>query len=146
MALIANKKARADYDFLDTFEAGIELFGHEVKSLKEAHGSLVSSYVVLSGGEAYLKGMHVPPYQAGNVLPSYNPYRERKLLLSKKELVALAEAGKEKGLTIIPVSVYNKGNKMKVEIAVARGRKKYDKREVIKKRDAEREIRRSLKS
>ena len=146
MNLVEHKKARFDYEVLEEYEAGIELLGHEVKSLRAHHGKLEGSHVIVRGGEAYITGMSVPPYQPKNTPKEYDPARTRKLLLTKKEIAALAVFEGQKGLTIIPLSVYNKQSKLKVRIAVARGRKKYDKRAVLKQRDTEREIRRTLKN
>ena len=145
MDLVQNKKARLNYETLEEFEAGIELLGHEVKSLRARQGKLEGAHVVVRGGEAYLVGATIPPYQPKNTPQDYEPGRTRKLLLTKKEIAALAAAESHKGLTIVPLSVYSKGGKLKVRVAVARGRKKYDKREVLKKRDTERELRRTLK-
>lgn len=146
MADIAtNKKARFDYEIIETVEAGIELSGIEVKSLRTRGAALDGSYVLVRGGEAFLSGLDVPPYQAGNTPESYDSKRLRRLLLSKKEIAVLAEIDAKKGLTIVPLSMYNKAGKIKVSLGIVRGKKKFDKRESIKKRDAEREIDRSLK-
>ncbi len=145
MALVQNKKVHFNYEILEKFEAGIQLRGFEVKSLKTGQGSLAGAYVIVRGNEAFVVGMHVPPYQQANTPKEYDPYRARKLLLNKKEISQLVGFEKQKGLTIVPVSVYNRGSKIKVEIGVARGKKKRDKRETIKKRDTEREIGRTLK-
>jgi SsrA-binding protein len=145
MDLIQHKKARFDYEILEEFEAGIELLGGEVKSLRARHGKLEGSHIIIRGGEAYIVGMSIPPYQPANTPKDYDPEHSRRLLLTKKELGQLAAADGQKGLTIVPISVYNKGAKLKVRIAVARGRKKYDKRDVLKKRDTKREIERTLK-
>ena len=147
MALVQNKKAYFNYEILEKFEAGIELLGFEVKALKQGHGSLEGSYVTIratpkSTAEVFLVGTHISPYQPGNTPSEYDERRERRLLLNKKEIQSLLGFEKQKGLTIVPISVYNKGGKIKVEIAVARGKKKHDKRETLKKRDAEREMRR----
>lgn len=146
MNLIEHKKARLDYEVLEEFEAGLELLGHEVKSLRARHGKLEGSHAIVRGGEAYIVGMHIPPYQAANTSDDYDPERSRKLLLTKKELGNLATYEGQKGLTIVPISVYNKGSKLKVKLAIARGRKNYDKRAVLKKRDTDRDIRRTLKN
>ena len=146
MTLIINKKAHFNYEIMETFEAGISLFGQEVKSLKKSQGSLLGAHVIVRGGEAYIVGMHIPPYQPNNTPKEYDPDRTRQLLLTKKELGELALAEAQKGLTIVPISVYSKGRKLKLKIAIARGKKKYDKRETLKKRDAEREINRTLKN
>jgi SsrA-binding protein len=110
------------------------------------HGKLEGAHVIVRGGEAYIVGMNIPPYQPANMGPDYDPARSRKLLLTKKELLHLAEQESQKGLTIVPLSVYNKGRKLKIGIGIARGRKKYDKRAVLKKRDTDRDIRRTLKN
>lgn len=146
MNLVEHKKARLNYEILEEFEAGIELLGHEVKSLRDKHGKLEGSHIIVRGGEAYIVGMSIPPYQPKNIAKEYDPERSRRLLLTHKELIALSEAESQKGLTIVPLSVYNKGQKLKVRVAIARGRKKYDKRDVLKKRDTEREMRRTLKN
>ncbi|MEK9167762.1 MAG: SsrA-binding protein SmpB, partial [Patescibacteria group bacterium] len=138
MALIHNKKAGFNYEFLEKHEAGIKLLGFEVKALKNGQGSLEGAYVIVRGEEAFVVGMQIPPYQPANTPKNYDPMRPRKLLLAKKEIRALAGIEDKKGLTIVPVSVYNKKQKIKVEIAVGRGKKQYDKRESIKKKDTER--------
>ena len=145
MNLVTNKKARFNYDILETFEAGVELFGFEVKSLRRKQGSLEGAHVTVRGGEVYLLGATIPPYQPANTPEGYDPVRNRRLLLTKKEIGKLSGLENQKGLTIVPLSVYNKGRKLKVELAVARGKKKHDKREVIKKREAKRKIERTLK-
>ncbi len=146
MSLIEHKKARLDYEILETLEAGIELLGHEVKSVRGKHGKLEGAHIIVRGGEAYIVGMSIPAYQPANTDKSYDPARTRKLLLTKKEIISLSEFESQKGLTVVPLSVYNKGRKLKVAIGVGRGRKKYDKRAVLKKRDTERDIRRTLKN
>ena len=108
--------------------------------------ALEGARVIIRGGEAYLVGAFVPPYQPANIVGEYDPYRTRRLLLKKKELAELAERGEQRGLTIIPLSVYNKGRFLKVKIAVARGKKKFDKREDLKKKESKRDIARDLKS
>jgi len=145
MLLLENRKAKFDYEIMRSFETGVELFGFEVKSLRQKQGSLEGSYAVVRGGEVFLTGMHIPPYQPKNTPDSYESRRTRKLLLTKKEIEELAKAENKKGLTIIPISVYSKGRKIKIELALARGKKKYDKRETLKRRDAERDMRRTLK-
>ena len=146
MSLVKNKKAHFNYEILEKTEAGIELLGFEVKSLKKGQGSLEGSHITIRGNEAFIINMQIPPYQPANTPKDYDPLRNRRLLLTKKEISSLLEEEKQKGLTIIPLSVYNKGRKLKLEIAVVRGKKKYDKRETIKKRDTDREIRRTLKN
>jgi SsrA-binding protein len=146
MPLIQNKKAYSNYEILEKIEAGIELLGFEVKSLKKGQGSLEGAHITMRGAEAFVIGMQIPPYQPSNTPDDYNPIRNRRLLVTKKEIERLGKKENQKGLTVVPISVYNKGRKLKIEIAIVRGKKKYDKRETIKKRDTEREIRRSLKN
>ena len=143
--LIENKKIHLDYEILEKFEAGIELFGFEVKSLRNRAGSIVGSHITVRGGEAYLLNSSVPPYQEKNSPKDYDPRRNRRLLLTKKELKTLIGYEQKRGLTIVPVSVYNKNGKIKVSIAVVKGKKKYDKREDLKKKQTEKDIRRTLK-
>jgi len=140
-----NKKAKFNYEILEELEAGIELFGHEVKSIKTKKCSLEGARVTVRGGEAYLLGASVQPYQAINTPETYNPERNRRLLLTKKQLTELAKHEDTKGLTIIPISLYNKEKHIKVRIAVAKGKKQFDKRETIKKRENDRELRREFK-
>lgn len=142
---IEHKKAYFNYEILDTYEAGIELLGFEVKSVKAHQGSLEGAHVIVRGGEAYIVGMHISPYQVKNTAESYDPVRTRKLLLSKKQIAELGDKEGTKGLTIIPLSLYSKNSRIKVAVGVARGKKKFDKRETIKKRDTDRDIRRELK-
>ncbi len=142
--LINHKRARFDFEILDTLEAGIGLLGFEVKSLKTRHGSLLGAHAIIRGGEAYIVGMNIPPYQPKNTPSDYQPDRTRKLLLSKKEIATLGGWERKKGFTIIPTRMYAKNNIIKIELAIARGKKKYDKREVIKRRDTERSIRQEI--
>jgi SsrA-binding protein len=137
--LIHNRKASFNYEILERFEAGIELTGPEVKSLRAGQGALDGAFVTVRGAEAFITGMTIPPYQVNNQ-DAYEPDRPRKLLLTKAEIKRLSEI--EKGLTIVPISVYNKGRWMKLEIASVRGKKQKDKRQTLKKRDTERQIRR----
>ena len=146
MSLIEHKKARLDYEILEQYEAGLELLGHEVKSLRQKHGKLEGAHIIVRGGEAYIVGMSIPPYQPANTDKTYDPDRSRKLLLTKAEIIKLSEAEGQKGLTIVPISVYNKGRVLKMSVAIARGKKKFDKRAALKKRDTERDIRRTLKN
>lgn len=143
---IEHKKARLNYELLEKFEAGLELLGHEVKALRGGAGSLDGSHVTVRGGEAYVIGMNIPPYQVGNTPSDYDPMRHRRLLLTRKELETLSGLESQKGLTIVPILVYNKGKNLKLTVAVARGKKKFDKREDLKKRDAKRHIDRTLKN
>lgn len=144
-SLIYNKKINVDYEILETFEAGIELLGQEVKSLRGNQGSLLGAHITVRGGEVFLIASNIPPYQVKNTPVDYDPKRNRRLLLSKKEIEQLASLESKKGLTIVPISMYNKGKKIKVQIAVVRGKKKFDKREDMKKRDTDRDIRREFK-
>ena len=140
-----NKKAHFDYEILDKYEAGIQLSGFETKAVRTGKASLEGSFVIVRGGEAFLMGASIEPYQASNAPADYDRQRNRKLLLTKKEIKELGEIEKNKSLTIVPISMYNKGRKIKIEIATARGKKKYDKRETIKKRETDIEIRREYK-
>ena len=146
MNLAEHKKARLNYEILEEYEAGLELLGLEVKSLRAKHGRLEGAHIVVRGGEAFVVGMSIPPYQVTNTPADYVPERTRRLLLTKKELTTLLEYEGQKGLTIVPLSVYNKGSKLKLKIGIARGRKKYDKREVLKERDTKRDMDRTLKN
>ena len=141
-----NRKARFNYEILEKYEAGIELLGLEVKSVRGGQMSLEGAFVLVRGGEAFLINANIPPYQPSNTPKDYDPLRNKKLLLIKKEIVELSASEKNKSLTIIPLSVYNKGRKIKISIALSKGKKKFDKRESIKKRDTEREVRRTLKN
>jgi SsrA-binding protein len=145
VVFLENRKARFDYEIVEKFTGGIELLGQEVKSLRSKQGSLEGSYITIRGNEAYLIEANIPPFQPKNIPKGYDQRRVRRILLTKKEIAKLAGFEKQKGLTIIPISVYSKGRWMKVDMAVARGKKKHDKRETIKKRDTEREIRREFK-
>ena len=139
-----NRRARFDYEILEKYEAGIELLGMEVKSVRDGRMSLEGSFVIVRGGEAYLMNANIPPYQPNNAPENYDPLRNRKLLLTKKEMEELAKSEKT-NLTTVPLRLYNKGRKIKIEIALAKGKKKRDKRESIKKRETDREIRREYK-
>ncbi len=145
MSLITNRKAGFNYEFLEKYTAGIELFGYEVKSLKESHGSIEGAHITVRGGEAFIVGMFIPPYQQNNTPKDYDPYRTRRLLLNKEEIVKIAKTEATKGLTIVPISVYNSNGKIKLEIAEVRGKKKFDKRETLKKKDSLRDVARELK-
>jgi SsrA-binding protein len=140
-----NRKAHFNYEILEKYEGGIELLGVEVKSVRSGKMSLEGAFVVIRGGEAFLINANIPPYQPNNSPKDYDPLKNRKLLLTKKEIAELASNEKNKSLTIIPISVYNKGRKIKVSIALVKGKKKQDKRETIKKRETEREVRREYK-
>lgn len=146
---VVNKNVNRDFAVLESYSAGMELFGFEVKSIKSKLGSLKGSHITIRGGEAFLIGAFIPPYQVNNTRKDYDPYRNRRLLLNKKEIAELAGYEKEKGLTIVPISMYNptnhSGRKIKLDIAVAKGKKKFDKREDIKKRDTKRDVERNFK-
>jgi SsrA-binding protein len=146
MSLIRNDKIGFDYTILEEIEAGLELLGLEVKSLRAGQGSLKGARVVSRGGEAYLVGATIPAWQVLNAPKDYDAMRTRRLLLSKKQIAQVASAEGQDGLTIVPISVYNKGRNLKLGIGIARGKKKADKRQTLKKRDDERRIRRSLKN
>lgn len=146
MKVIArNKRAYFDYEHLEKFEAGVVLTGQEAKSIKAGRINLSGAYVILRGNEAYLVNANVPPYQPKNVPEDYNPTRLRKLLLNKSEIKYLVGKSEQKGLTLVPLRVYTKKEKIKLEFAIARGRKKADKKNLIKKRESEKEIKRELK-
>ena len=140
-----NKKARHNYFIEETLEAGLVLLGTEVKSLREGKANLVDSFADIQGGEVYLISSHISPYEAGNQF-NHHPTRKRKLLLHKKEITRLIGKIREQGYNLIPLKVYFKGGRAKVELAVAKGKKLYDKRASIKKRQAEREIDSAMKN
>ena len=143
--LIANnKKARFDYFILETFECGIELFGTEVKSLRLGQCSVKEAWVEIRNGEVFINQMHINPYEKGNIF-NKDPLRVRKLLMHKSEIRRLVGKIKEKGLTLVPLQVYFKGSLVKVEIGLAQGKKKYDKRESIAKNDQRRDFERNFK-
>lgn len=142
--LLRHTKATFSYELLDRYEAGIELLGLEVKTLREHRGSLLGAHVIIRGGEAFVVGLEIPPYQTNNTPKEYDPLRTRKILLNKKEITELEKVSENRGLTLIPILLYSKGRKIKIEIAVAKGKKLHDKREAIKKRDTDRDLRRSL--
>jgi SsrA-binding protein len=145
MSLIDNKKAGFNYEITDKYEAGIELLGHETKSVRDKRGSLEGAYVKIRGNEAFLVGATIPPFQPGNIPKNYDPERVRRLLLTKQELKYLTGRDSEKGLTLIPLALYAKGRFIKLSFGVARNKKKFDKREDIKKRETNREISREMK-
>lgn len=143
--ITANKKARHDYFVEQTYECGIELFGTEVKSIRQGTVSLKDSYCIFRNGEIFIKGMHVSPYEKGNIF-NKDPLRERKLLMHKKEIMLLFGKTKQDGYALIPLSLYFKNARVKVSLGLCKGKKLYDKRESAAKRDAQREIERTLKS
>ncbi|MCR5688074.1 MAG: SsrA-binding protein SmpB [Lachnospiraceae bacterium] len=143
--LIANnKKAYHDYFIEEKYEAGISLYGTEIKSLRQGKCSIKESYIGIENGEAFIYGMHIPPYERGNIF-NKDPLRTRKLLLHKTEIRKLFGKLSEKGFTVVPLQVYLKGSLCKVEIGLARGKKLYDKREAIAARDQKREAERDYK-
>lgn len=144
--LVKNKKAGFNFELLERYEAGVELLGTEVKSLRGGQGKLEGAHVVVRGGEAYLVGASIPPFQKANAPKNYEPERVRRLLLKNKEILELFTESEKKGLTVVPVRWYNKNRVLKLEIAVARGKKKHDKRDSMKARDSKREIDRTLKT
>ncbi len=146
MSFAQNKKASLDYSWDETYEAGAKLEGHEVKALRAGMGELTGAHVVVRAGEAFLIGATIPPYQVGNTPKGYESDRTRKLLLNKKELAQLSTSGDTKGLTIIPIKWYNSKRRVKLLIAVAARKKKYDKRATLKEKDSKREIDRTLKN
>lgn len=144
--LAVNRRAHFDYEILETYEAGISLFGFEVKAVKTGRINLAGAYVVIRAGEAWLINTTIAPYQAKNTPVDYEPTRSRRLLLHKSEVKELIGAATEKGLTIVPLKVYTKHNRVKILIGLGRHKKKTDKRETIKRREAGREIARAIRS
>jgi SsrA-binding protein len=144
--LLENKKAYFDYEILEKFEAGLQLRGWEVKSLKNKRGSLAGSRVIIRGGEVFLVGLDIPPYQPQNMPKDFEKNRTVKLLLQKKEIDYLTGKSKEKRLTIMPLKMYTKAGKIKLKFSLCRGKKQFEKREKIKKRETERNIERLMKS
>lgn len=139
-----NKKARHDYFVEESHEAGIELVGTEVKSLRKGGCNLKDSWCDVKDGEIFVKQMHISPYEQGNIF-NKDPLRPRKLLMHKREIQKLSAQVSQKGLTLVPLSIYFKGSRVKVQVGVCRGKKLYDKREDMAKRDANRDIDRALK-
>jgi len=142
--VITNRRARHDYFVVDVFEAGVALKGAEVKSIREGRANLQDSFARINDGEVWLHGMHVAPYAYAHIdVP--DPVRERKLLLHRKEIIELERATEEKGVTLVPLRVYFRDGRVKIELAVARGKARYDKRQAIAERDAKREAERAMK-
>lgn len=139
-----NRKAGFDYEILEKFVAGLVLFGQEVKSIKTGHINLSGSYVIFRDAEPFLIGVKVPPYQPNNAGADYGEERLKKLLLNKKEIDYLIGKTKQKGFSLIPLKIYDNNGRVKLEFGLARGKKKYDKKEKIKKRDVQRDINREL--
>ncbi len=143
--IATNRRARYEYEILDTLEAGVVLQGPEVKSLRAGKANLAEAYATIRGREVFLIGAHISPYpQAGRGNP--DPLRERKLLLHRSEIVRLQGRIGERGLTLIPLQLYFKGGRAKLVLAVARGKRRYDKRQAIRQRESEREMRRSIRA
>ena len=140
-----NRKARHDYDILGTYECGIQLVGSEVKALRDSKIQLRDSYARVDGGEVWLYGVHIPPYGFAAGFGSHDTDRRRKLLLHRREIGEIAVRSAQEHLTLVPLALYFKEGRAKVELAVARGRKLYDKRQAIAKRDFEREVERSVR-
>ncbi len=140
-----NKKAYHDYFIDDKYETGIELYGTEVKSIRMGKCSIKEAFVRIENGQVYIYGMHISPYEKGNIF-NKDPLRQRKLLMHRREIDKLLSKIKEKGFTLVPLQVYFKGSLVKVEIGLARGKKLYDKRDDIAKKDAKREMKRSFKA
>jgi SsrA-binding protein len=144
--LAYNKRANFDYVILEIYEAGLVLLGHEVKSIKTGHISLKESFVTIHNNELYLTNAHIPPYQRAGKLENYDPTRARKLLVRKAEIKSLIGKTREKGLTLVPIRIYTKRRYLKLEFGLGKGKKEYDKREKIRKREDERGIRQILKN
>jgi len=142
--LVANRKARHDYEILETIEAGVALVGTEVKSLRDGRANLGDAYAQIEKGEAWLLQLHISPYAQGNQF-NHDPLRRRKLLLHKNQIRRLLTKVQEKGLTLVPLALVLVKNRVKVDIAVARGKRQYDKREATQKRESQREIERAMR-
>src|SRR4030088_3227796 len=141
--IASNRKARHDYAIMDTYECGVVLMGTEVKSLRAGRASLVDAFATVDDGEIWLRGLHIAEYEMGT-WTNHEPRRNRKLLLHKGEILRLIGKTKESGLALVPLALYFKDGKVKVELALARGKKTYDKRQDLAKRDAEREVSRAV--
>jgi SsrA-binding protein len=141
--LVSNRRARHDYHVLDVLECGIVLLGAEIKSLRDGRANLQDAYARVEDGEVWLHGMHVAPYAFSRA--ELDPVRRRKLLLHRREIDELARATRERGITLVPLKIYLKDGRAKVELATARGKRAYDKRQVLAERDARREAERALK-
>ena len=144
MSITVNRAARHEYFVLETYEAGIELFGTEIKSIRNGSVNLKESWADIQNGEVFVYGMHISPYEKGNIF-NRDPFRVRKLLLHKKEINKLFGKIKQDGLTLVPLSLYYKGPRVKMELGLCKGKKLYDKREDAAKRDAKRNIDRAMK-
>lgn len=139
-----NRKARHDYFVLETYEAGIELVGTEVKSIRQGGANLKDAWISIDNGQAYLKQMHISPYEKGNIF-NRDPIRERRLLMHKREILKLFGQIKQEGLTLIPLALYFKGSRVKVSVGVCRGKKLFDKRDDMAKKSTQRDIDRAFK-
>ena len=139
-----NKAARRDYHVLGTYETGIELKGTEVKSLRESKANLKDAFARIEGDEVFLYNMHISPYEFGNIA-NVEPKRKRRLLLHKRQIKKLIGETHQKGFTLVPLSAYLKGGRVKIELALVRGKRLYDKREAVKRREADREMQRALR-
>ena len=139
-----NKKATYNYEILEKFEAGLVLFGQEVKSIRTGHINLSGSYVKFNRNEPFLVGVKIPPYQPNNAGADYDEERQKKILLNKKEINYLLAKASQKGFSLIPLKIYDNSGRIKLEFGLAKGKKKFDKKEKIKKRDIEREVNREL--
>lgn len=140
-----NPTARHNYTIENTFETGIVLSGTEIKSIRNGKVNMKDTYVMIKNGEAFVLGMHISPYEQGNIF-NKNPLRDRKLLLHKKEIIRLQGMMKQKAVSLVPITLYWKNSKVKMEVGIGKGKKLYDKREDIAKRDAQRKIDRALKN
>ncbi len=140
-----NKKARHEYFILETYECGIELFGTEVKSIREGKVNIKEAYANIKGGEVWLHAMNISPFEKGNIF-NRDPLRDKRLLMHKREILKLSQSLKEQGLSLVPLKVYLKNSLVKVELALVKGKKLYDKREDIARRDARRSIDRAIKN
>ena len=145
MIEINNRKAKYDYEIIDTVEAGMVLTGTEIKSIRQGHAQLKDSYAIIRNGEAFILNMHISTYKEGNIF-NHEETRTRKLLLHKKEILKLNDKIRLEGFTLVPLKLYFKGQHAKLLIGIARGKKNYDKRESIKERDTEREIKKAMKN
>ena len=144
MSITVNRAARHEYFVLETYECGIELFGTEIKSIRNGSVNLKESWADIQNGEVFVYGMHISPYEKGNIF-NRDPFRVRKLLLHKKEINKLLGKIKQDGLTLVPLSLYYKGPRVKMELGLCKGKKLYDKRDDMAKRDAQRNIDRAMK-
>jgi SsrA-binding protein len=145
LVIASNRRARFDYEIVDTWEAGIQLYGPEVKSLRAGHANLGDSFASVYRGEAWLEKLHISPYEPATRANPADPQRRRKLLLNRNEIDRLDRRISEKGLTLVPLTVYFRGGRAKVELALARGKHRHDKRETIKRREGDRDARRAMR-